>query len=58
MATLKNTDINDTGYLALPVGTSFDRPENPVQGDLRWNTTESIVEFYDGTDWYEWASPV
>lgn len=51
MATLKNTLIDDTGYLQLPVGTTAQRPGSPVSGDMRWNTDNSNVEVYNGTSW-------
>ena len=39
MATLKNTIIDDTGYIQLPVGTTAQRPVSPVAGMVRFNTT-------------------
>lgn len=51
MATLKNTTINDTGYLKLPTGTDAQRPASPEAGMMRWNTTSSSTEVYDGTAW-------
>lgn len=51
MATLKNTNINDTGFLRLPVGTTAQRPSAPTVGDTRFNTTESVIEIYDGSTW-------
>ena len=32
MATLKNTTIDDTGYMGLPSGTTAQRPVSPVAG--------------------------
>lgn len=51
MATLKNTDINDTGFLQIPAGTTAQRPTPATQGDLRYNTDNDVFEFYDGTSW-------
>lgn len=51
MATLKNTTINDTGYFILPAGTTAQRPGSPAAGCLRWNTTDSKLEVYDGSEW-------
>jgi len=53
MATLKNTTINDTGYLRLPVGTSAQRPtENSTNiGAMRVNGDTGKLEFWNGTDW-------
>ena len=51
MANLQETQINDTGFLQIPVGTTGQRPGSPDIGYLRYNTTESYIEFWDGTDW-------
>jgi hypothetical protein len=53
MATLKNTTINDTGYLGLPTGTTAQRPVSPVNGYVRFNTTLGYIEWYDasGATW-------
>ncbi len=46
MANLLNTNINDTGYLRLPIGTSAERPANTV-GAVRLNSNLGIVEYRD-----------
>jgi hypothetical protein len=51
MATLRNTTINDTGFLTIPRGTTAQRPASPALGDFRYNTQESKFEVYNGTDW-------
>jgi hypothetical protein len=51
MATLKNTIINDTGYLSLPSGTTAQRPANPLSGMMRYNTTVPAVEVYINNVW-------
>tara|TARA_R110000868_G_scaffold191767_1_gene436001 strand:- start:1540 stop:6504 length:4965 start_codon:yes stop_codon:yes gene_type:complete len=50
--TLNNdiVDIDSTGALIVPVGTTINRP-SAVQGMLRYNTTDSTFEGYDGTAW-------
>ena len=42
----------ETDAFTLPQGTTEQRPSgnNPY---LRWNTTNSALEFYNGTDWVE-----
>lgn len=45
MATLKNTTINDTGFLRLPKGNSGQRPGND-SGRMRYNTDSNVVEYY------------
>lgn len=57
MATLKNLTINDTGFLRLPSGATGDRPVSPVAGMIRYNTTISANEFYNGTAWVPVAEP-
>lgn len=49
MAQLKNTSINDTGFLQLPSGTTAQRPTSPANGQMRYNTTLGYVEWYDAT---------
>ena len=55
MATNKvTTNVIDmsgnTGGLVWSQGTTAQRPAG-VSGDLRLNTTDSRLEFYNGTDW-------
>ena len=51
MATLKNTTItSSTGYLGLPSGTGTQRP-SPTTGMMRYNSSRTEVEVYDGTKW-------
>jgi hypothetical protein len=42
----------ETDAIALPQGTTAQRPtgNNPY---IRYNTTNSALEFYNGTDWVE-----
>jgi hypothetical protein len=47
MASLKNTTINDTGFLKLPVGTTAERPGSPTDGMIRKNTTLGVIEYYN-----------
>ena len=58
MATLKNTIINDTGYLQLPKGTTAQRPASPSLGMTRWNTTLTQAEVWDGSAWLAVSSNV
>jgi hypothetical protein len=51
MATLKNTIINDTGYFTVPVGTTGQRPANPLNGMMRYNTTTQTMETYVAGLW-------
>jgi hypothetical protein len=40
-----------TGYFDVPSGTTAQRPASPATGMIRYNTTESTMETYDGTNW-------
>lgn len=51
MANLKNTTINDTGFLGLPAGTEAERPSSPTAGMVRYNSDIGAVEYYNGTVW-------
>ena len=55
-------DVNETGVinlslnsgaLALPVGTTAERPSNPQAGYERWNTDNNAKEIYTGSEWVE-----
>ncbi len=43
-------DINATDAIRLPRGTTAQRPAGAT-GMLRFNTTETALEVYDGTEW-------
>lgn len=46
-----DTDSTSTGYFDLPSGTTAQRPSTPNTGYVRYNTTESSYEVYDGATW-------
>lgn len=50
MATLKNTTVDTTGAIQLPVGTTAQRPTASAS-QMRYNSTFKTVETYDGTRW-------
>lgn len=52
MATLKNTTINDTGFLQLPAGSTAQRPAGST-GMIRvnTNTTPYVLEIYQSGTW-------
>lgn len=58
MATLKNTTINDTGFLTLPSGTTAQRPNSPISGMVRFNTTMGVTEAYMGGTWVNLTYPL
>jgi hypothetical protein len=51
MATLKNTTINDTGFLTVPTGNTAARPGSPVNGQVRYNTDSQVLENYANSVW-------
>jgi hypothetical protein len=51
MAILKNTTIDDTGFLRYPIGTTAQRPSSPLAGMIRFNTSINNLEYYNGTSW-------
>ena len=57
MATLKNTTINDTGHVTLPVGTTAQRPATPAVGMIRYNTSLGFTEQYTADGWQGIAPP-
>lgn len=59
MANLKNTSINDTGFLKVPSGTEAQRPAGQ-NGIVRYNTDKSKMEFYTteyGGRWEDFTIP-
>ena len=40
-----------TGSAPLPAGTTAQRDGSPSAGYLRWNTTDTSAEVYDGSAW-------
>jgi hypothetical protein len=43
--------MSGTGALTLPSGTSAQQPGAAVAGMFRYNSTDSAVEFYNGSSW-------
>jgi hypothetical protein len=43
--------IGGTSALQLPSGTGTQRPYGINAGSVRWNTTSSVLEYYNGTAW-------
>lgn len=48
-----SVSIGGDGAFKMPSGTTAQRPTSPSVGDLRFNTTLNLVEYYDGTNWLE-----
>ena len=43
--------VESVKSMMMPVGTTSDRPASGVAGMLRFNSTVTALEFYDGSDW-------
>src|SRR6056300_893406 len=46
-----NPAFSGNESITLPAGTTAQRPSSPVNGMVRYNTTESAYEIYKGSDW-------
>ena len=57
MGFLKNIQLKtgSTG-IRVPVGSTADRPTTALEGQLRYNTDTSRVEYYQGAAWKDIAS--
>lgn len=51
-----NTEISGTEAAKMPVGTTAQRT-SAQSGDIRFNTTISLMEYYDGTRWKSIDAP-
>lgn len=58
MASFINVNIDDTGFIRLPVGTTAERPVAPQTGMMRVNTsfTPPQLEVYNGTAWRDYRN--
>ena len=53
---LKNTQLKGGSYaVQLPLGTSSLGPDSPVDGQIRYNQTNSKIEFYYNGQWNQVA---
>jgi hypothetical protein len=48
-----NAQLPGTEGINIPGGTEAQRPGTPIEGDLRKNTDDSTVEYYDGSTWID-----
>ena len=46
-----STSSANTEGTVIPTGTTLTRPTNPSTGEFRYNTTDKLVEFFDGSVW-------
>jgi hypothetical protein len=54
MANLKNTIINDTGYVTVAAGTDSQRIASPSEGMIRFNTVSKKMEVFNGVSWSQY----
>ena len=52
------SQTSETGAAILPAGTTAQRDGSPATGYLRWNTTLSRAEVYNGSGWSEVGTTV
>jgi hypothetical protein len=52
-----SVSLKGTGFLDIPAGTDAQRPAAPNSGMLRFNTTASAFEGYNGTSWIPFGFP-
>jgi hypothetical protein len=50
--------IGGTGALELPSGTTLQEPGTAIAGAIRWNTTNTQVEYYTGASWTTFVTPI
>jgi len=55
-AILENLEISGTEAAKMPIGTTAQRA-NVASGDIRFNSTTNLMEYYDGTAWKSIDSP-
>jgi hypothetical protein len=48
--------MSGTGSLKIPAGTTAERPSSPTVGMIRYNTSNSEVEGYIGSDWKSFST--
>lgn len=46
-----NPQFTSTGSIKVPTGTTAERPGSPATGQVRFNTTTSKLETYNGSTW-------
>ena len=44
-------EIQTPDYLTYPNGTTAQRPSSPVAGMMRYNSTTTRMEYYNGSAW-------
>jgi len=50
--------FSSTGAVGLPSGTTVQRPGTAAAGALRWNSSLTLLEYYNGTSWVSGSGSV
>ena len=56
MKVLNNLDLNKNQLLNVALQNLASAPASPVEGQVYFNTSDSLVYVYDGTSWYSVAT--
>jgi hypothetical protein len=48
---LDSASATGTGAMKFPVGTTAQRPDSPVVGNTRWNSSLAVLEIWNGVSW-------
>lgn len=48
---LENPNMSGTDGFIPPSGTTAQRPSGPATGLTRYNTTDNMLEYFNGTIW-------
>jgi hypothetical protein len=52
----QNANCTTTGSFIVPIGTTAQRPASPVNGMVRFNTTNNVLEGYANNTWVGFLS--
>lgn len=53
LTNVESVSVSGSGFIALPAGTTAERPSSPQNGMVRYNTTLSYTEVYANGAWTE-----
>jgi hypothetical protein len=56
-ASVSDQANTSTGYFDVPTGTTAQRPGSPSTGMMRFNSTNGVYEFYNGSSWLNLVLP-
>jgi len=53
LSVANDVSLTGTGALKIPTGTTIQRPSTPSVGQIRFNTTSTVLEVYSGSAWVD-----